>query len=65
MPRKLLFLASAIVGAHLAPEWLLGPTPAGALVANSLQILARVIAAVMCFRTAYRGGARPLASHKY
>ena len=61
MHRKLVILAATIVGAHFAQELFLGATPAGTLIANLLEILASVLAAVMCFRAAQRaqGMARP------
>ncbi len=49
MPRRLLIVAATIVGAHLAQALLLGPTPAGNLLANLLEVSASVLAAVMCF----------------
>ncbi|MGB7468592.1 MAG: PAS domain S-box protein [Candidatus Acidiferrum sp.] len=61
MYRKLLILAALLVGAHIAQELLLGPTPAGTLIANFLEILASALAAVMCFGASRRarGMARP------
>ncbi|MHB8503165.1 MAG: hypothetical protein ACYDHE_19765, partial [Candidatus Acidiferrales bacterium] len=54
MYRRLLILAAAIVGAHLAQALILGPTPTGSLIANLLEISASVLAAVMCFGAARR-----------
>ncbi|MGC1613280.1 MAG: PAS domain S-box protein [Candidatus Acidiferrum sp.] len=61
MQRKLLILAAIIVCAHLAQALVLGPTPAGTLIANLLEVSASVLAAVMCFGAARRarGMARP------
>ena len=54
MQRKILILAAIIVGAHVAQALLLGPTPAGSLIANLLEVAASVLAAVMCFGAARR-----------
>ncbi|MGC2391910.1 MAG: PAS domain S-box protein, partial [Candidatus Acidiferrum sp.] len=61
MDRKLLILAATLVGAHVAQALLVGPTPAGTLIANLLEISASVLAALMCFGAARRarGMARP------
>lgn len=55
MSRRVLILAAAIVGAHVAQAVTLGPTPAGSLIANLLEVGASVLAAVMCFGAASRG----------
>ncbi|MGB7283519.1 MAG: PAS domain S-box protein [Candidatus Acidiferrum sp.] len=55
MQRKLLILAAILVGAHVAQALLLGPTTAGSLIANLLEVGASVLAAVMCFGAAQRG----------
>ncbi|MGH9743446.1 MAG: PAS domain S-box protein [Candidatus Acidiferrum sp.] len=61
MYRKLLILAAIVVGAHVAQALILGPTPAGTLLANLLEVFASVLAATMCFLAARRarGMARP------
>jgi PAS domain S-box-containing protein len=55
MSRKPLILAATIVGAHLAQALILGVSPAGTFLANLLEVLASVLAAVMCFGAARRG----------
>jgi len=55
MRRKLWVFAGLIVALHLVQELFLGVTPLGAFIANSLQILAAVLAAAMCFAAGRRG----------
>jgi|HubBroStandDraft_1064217.scaffolds.fasta_scaffold00348_5 PAS domain S-box-containing protein len=55
MRRKLLIVAIGIVALHIGQALLLGRTPLGAFVANSLQIVAAVLAAVSCFGARRRG----------
>jgi PAS domain S-box-containing protein len=55
MQRKLFIVAISVVALHLGQALFLGRTPAGAFVANSLQIFAAVLAAVTCFGASRRG----------
>src|SRR5258708_19682089 len=55
MPRKLFILASAILLLHVVEALTLGKSPAGSLLANSLQTFACLIAVVMCLRASRRG----------
>ena len=61
MSKKLLILAGTLVGAQIVQALALGPSPAGTLLANLLEISASLFAAVMCFLAARRarGMARP------
>ena len=61
MPRKLLVLATILVGAHLAQALVLGVSPTGTLIANLLEVSASVFAAAMCVSASRRayGMARP------
>ena len=61
MQRKLLILAALLVAAHLGQALLLGPTPAGTLLANLLEVSASALAAAACLGAAKRarGMARP------
>jgi PAS domain S-box-containing protein len=53
MPRKLVIVALVIVGLHVCEVLILGTSPAGSLIANSLQMAACGTAAAMAFG-AYR-----------
>jgi PAS domain S-box-containing protein len=53
--RKLLIIALVLIGLHAAEVRLLGTSPAGSLVANSLQLAACAIAAGVTFGAARRG----------
>src|SRR5580704_11012006 len=55
MSRKLLILATTIVGAHLAQALILGVSPTGTFLANLLEVSASALAAVMCFGASRRG----------
>ncbi|GAC1627821.1 MAG: hypothetical protein PVS2B2_24850 [Candidatus Acidiferrum sp.] len=55
MSRKLVIPALLLIGLHAYEILTLGTSPRGELLANSLQILAAAIAAVMCFRASRRG----------
>lgn len=55
MHRKLLTVAISVVALHIGQALLLGRTPLGAFVANSLQIFAAGLAAVTCFGASRRG----------
>jgi PAS domain S-box-containing protein len=61
MSKKLFILAGTLVAAQIAQALLLGPSAAGTLLANLLEISAAIFAAVMCFLAARRarGMARP------
>jgi PAS domain S-box-containing protein len=54
MPRKLAVLSLIIVGLHVVGNLTLGPSIAGGILANSLQILSSLIAAAMCFAASRR-----------
>jgi len=55
MPRKLLIASAAIVTLHVLQEVFLGVSPMGSLLANTLQIFAACLAAVLCFAAMRRG----------
>jgi len=61
MPRKLLTLSVVIIALHLVQEALIGTSPLGSFLANSLQIFTACVAAVVCFQASRRatGFARP------
>ena len=54
MPRKLLILASTILGLHIVGAYTVRPSPAAALLGNSLQIIACFTAVAMCIGAARR-----------
>jgi len=55
MPRKPLILAVSIVVLHVLQATVLGPTPAGSLIANLLEVLACGFSAAMAFGACRRG----------
>ncbi|MGA8149715.1 MAG: ATP-binding protein [Terriglobales bacterium] len=55
MPRKILILSAVIVTLHVIQEVLVGPTPAGSFLANTLQIFTACVAAMLCFAASRRG----------
>ena len=50
MPRKLAVVAFALVFVHACVIVMLGPSPSGSLLANSIEILTCGLAVMMCFR---------------
>jgi PAS domain S-box-containing protein len=55
MHRKLFTVAIIVIALHLGQALFLGRTPVGVFIANSLQIVAAVLAAVTCFGASRRG----------
>jgi PAS domain S-box-containing protein len=55
MPRKLSILALCVVGLQVGEILILGTSPKGALLANSLQLVACAIGAAMAFAASMRG----------
>ncbi len=55
MPRKLTVFALAIIALHLLSAGTLGPSPAGTLIGNSLQIVACALAVAMTSAASRRG----------
>src|SRR5262249_27374798 len=53
-PRSLVIVAALVVAAHVCSIVWLGTSPTGALVGNSLQIFASLLAATLCFRAAHK-----------
>jgi PAS domain S-box-containing protein len=53
--RALLILSASIVALHLLQETFLGGSPAGSFVANTLQSISAVLAALMCLGARRRG----------
>jgi PAS domain S-box-containing protein len=54
MPRKLLFVALALVLLHASVILTLGPSPTGSLIANCIELLFSAWAATMCFLASRR-----------
>ena len=55
MPRKLTIFALVIIVLHIFSAAILGPSPAGTLIGNSLQIMACALAVAMTFAASRRG----------
>ncbi len=55
MPRKLTIFALVIIALHIFSAAILGPSPAGTLIGNSLQIMACALAVAMTFAASRRG----------
>jgi len=55
MPRKLMALASAVVGLHIVGILTLGTSTSGGVLGNSLQIFSSGLAAAACFGASRRG----------
>jgi PAS domain S-box-containing protein len=55
MPRKLTVFALASIALHILSAAILGTSPAGTLIGNSLQIVACVLAVTMTFAASRRG----------
>src|SRR5580698_2285678 len=55
MHRKIAIIGAILVAAHAAEVLLLGTSPTGSIVANTLQLIACGLAAAMAFRASLRG----------
>ena len=55
MSRRLIILASAILGLHVCGIVFLGTSHAGSILGNALQVFSSAFAAVMCFQASRRG----------
>ena len=55
MPRKLTVFALAIIALHVLSAGTLGPSPAGTLIGNSLQIVVCALAVAMTSAASRRG----------
>jgi PAS domain S-box-containing protein len=55
MSRRLIILASAVLGLHVCGILFLGTSHAGSILGNALQVFSSGFAAVMCFQASRRG----------